>query len=162
MASHALPSLLVGLTCFAGAALGHAQDTTGPIAALSPPLRAAFVAEMQHLDGGLQRAVSALARADWPALERTAREIRGSFVLEQQLTPEQRAELHGALPAPFLALDRGFHAQAGQLADAAAAADPELAAFRVYQLTEGCLGCHAQYAPHRFPGLAPAAGGHSH
>lgn len=161
MASRVLPSLLVALGCCAGAALARA-DTAGVTAALSPPLRAALVAEMQHLDGGLQRAVSALARADWPALERTAREIRGSFILEQRLAPEQRAELHRALPAPFLALDRRFHAQAERLADAAAAGDPELAAFRVHQLVESCLGCHAQYAPTRFPGLAPAAGDHRH
>lgn len=137
--------------CFAPA---HAEPGAGPTAALSAPLRSAFLAEMQHLDAGLQRAVSALARADWPTLERTAHEIRGSFILEQRLTAEQRAELHRVLPAPFLALDRDFHALAERLAAAARAGDAELAAVWAYRLTDACVACHAQHAPERFPGLA--------
>jgi hypothetical protein len=121
---------------------------------LSPELRAAFIAEMQNLDSCLQRAVSAVARADWVAAERTAAEIKDSFILKQRLSAAQLAELDKVLPAPFLALDRRFHEQAERLAAAAKSADAELAAFSTYKLTEACVSCHAQYAQHRFPGLA--------
>jgi hypothetical protein len=133
-----------------------ADPAEGPTTGLSPELRAAFIAEMQSLDASLQRAVSAVARADWVAAERAANEIKGSFILEQRLSSEQLAELHRVLPAPFLALDRSFHGQAERLAAAAKGADAELAAFSTYKLTEACVSCHAQYAQHRFPGLSAA------
>jgi hypothetical protein len=143
---------------------GHvsAEAAGGPTTRLSPEVRAAFIAEMQNLDSCLQRAVSAIARADWVGAERTAQEIKGSFILEQRLRPEQLAELHKVLPAAFLALDRSFHEQAARLAVAAKNADPELAAFSTYKLTEACVACHAQYARHRFPGLAAPKAVHDH
>jgi hypothetical protein len=139
-----------------------ADSPGGPTTALSPELRAAFVAEMQHLDQGLQRAVSAVARADWPAVERAAREIKGSFILEQRLSADQLAELHRVLPEPFLALDRAFHERAERLAVAARSVDVELATFLTYKLTEACISCHAQYAQHRFPGLSAPTADHHH
>jgi hypothetical protein len=142
--------------------LTSAESPGGPTTGLSPELRAAFIAEMQHLDLGLQRTVSAVARADWPAAERAAREIKGSFILEQRLSPEQLAELHRVLPEPFLALDRAFHDRAERLAVAAANADVELATFLTYKLTEACLSCHAQFAQHRFPGLSAPTPVHRH
>jgi hypothetical protein len=150
------PSLLLALVCCTWPQHAGAQSTTGPTTTLSPELRAAFIAEMQHLDTGLQRAVSAVARADWGTAERTAHEIRGSFILEQRLGPEQLAELHRVLPEPFLALDGEFHALAERLAAAAKAANAELAAFYSYKLTEACVSCHAQHARHRFPGFSEA------
>jgi hypothetical protein len=151
-----LTSVLATLLVFAGSARVSAQPPGGPTAELSPELRAAFVAEMQHLDTGLQRVVSAVARADWAVVERTAHEMRGSFILEQQLSAAQRAELHRVLPEAFLALDRAFHGHAERLALAAKGADAELAAFYAYRLTDGCVTCHARYARHRFPALGPA------
>ena len=145
--------VLVAVAFLTGSQHVWADPPGGPTTQLSPKLRAAFIAEMQNLDSCLQRAVSAVARADWVGAERTAEEIKGSFILEQRLNAEQLAELHKVLPAPFLALDRSFHAEAERLAAAAKSADAELAAFSTYKLTEACVSCHAQYAQHRFPGL---------
>jgi hypothetical protein len=153
---------LAALLVLSSPAPSGAQPAAGPTAGLSPELRAAFIAEMQHLDAGLQRAVSAIARADWAAAEQTAREISGSFILEQRLSAAQREELHRVLPEAFLALDRGFHAHAQRLAAAAKAHDGELAAFYTYQLTDACVSCHSRYAQHRFPALAPAPEAHHH
>jgi hypothetical protein len=142
--------------------LAAAESAIAPTQALSPELRAAFTAEMQRLDTGLQAAVSAIARADWPAVEKIAGEIQGSFILEQKLSPKQLAELHRVLPEAFLALDRHFHAQAERLAHAARARDGELAAFRVYKLTESCVSCHSQYARHRFQSVTAPPEAHRH
>lgn len=162
MSLSARRSLLVVLGLLAWSPPVWAEPPGGPTAALSPELRAAFVAEMQSLDSSLQRAVSAVARAEWAAAERAAHEIKGSFILEQRLTAAQLAELHRVLPAPFIALDRAFHAQAERLARAAKSADAELAAFSTYKLTEACISCHAQYAQHRFPGLSAPSTVHHH
>lgn len=154
--------LLIVLSCCTWSPHARAQSAASPTTGLSDELRAAFIAEMQNLDTGLQRTVSAVARADWATAERTAREIKGSFILEQRLDPAQLAELHRVLPEPFLALDRELHARAERLAVAAKAADAELAAFYLYKLTEGCVSCHAQYARHRFPGFSPPTEAHHH
>jgi hypothetical protein len=151
---------LVALACCTWPMQAKGQSAAGPTADLSAELRAAFIAEMQQLDTGLQRAISAVARGDWATAERTAREISGSFILEQRLSAEQLAELHRVLPEPFLVLDRQFHARAEQLTVAAKAADAELAAFYTYKLTEACIACHAQYAQHRFPGISPSSSSH--
>ena len=87
---------LVALAVLAWAADAGAQASGGPTTALSPELRAAFIAEMQHLDAGLQRAVSALARADWPALERIAVEIRGSLGAVKNTSGISRLEASSA------------------------------------------------------------------
>lgn len=154
--------LALALIFLAAPRLVAAESALAPTQALSPELRAAFVAEMQHLDHGLQAVVSAIARADWPAVEKTAGEIKGSFILEQKLTREQLAELHRVLPEPFLALDRQFHAQAERLGHAAKARDGELAAFYAYKLTDGCVSCHSQYARHRFQAVTPPPDAHHH
>jgi hypothetical protein len=154
--------LLIVLACCTGSPQARAQAAASPTTALSDELRAAFIAEMQNLDSGLQRTLSAVARADWATAERTAREIKGSFILEQRLDSMQRAELHRVLPEPFLALDREFHSWAERLALAAKAADADLAAFYAYKLTEGCVSCHARYAQHRFPGFSPPTEAHQH
>ena len=59
-----LPSALAALLVLAGPAPSPAQPSSGPTTELSPELRAAFIAEMQHLDTGLQRALSAVAGGD--------------------------------------------------------------------------------------------------
>ena len=154
--------VLVAVAVLAWSERASADPPASPTTKLSPEVRTAFIAEMQNLDSCLQRAVSAVARADWAGAERAAQEIKGSFILEQRLRPEQLAELHKVLPAAFLALDRRFHEQAERLAAAARNADAELAVFSTYKLTEACVSCHAQYAHHRFPGLAAPNAVHDH
>lgn len=137
-------------------ALGaHTQEGNhqSPVLKLSAPLRTALIEEMQQVDVNMQRIVAGLARADWSTLVESSKNIRGSFILKQNLSAEQRAELHAALPDHFLALDARFHETADRLAAAAGGGDAELAAFYTYKLTESCVSCHAQYAPHRFPGF---------
>jgi hypothetical protein len=154
--------LLLAVGFLAWSPFISAESPGGPTTGLSPELRAAFIAEMQNLDSSLQSAVSSVARGDWTAAEHAASEIKGSFILEQRLSPDQLAELHRVLPAPFVALDRAFHEQAERLALAAKSADAELAAFSTYKLTEACISCHAQYAQHRFPALSAPPAVHHH
>ena len=162
MSPSASARLLALTVAFAAPGQAGAPAAGGPTTGLSPELRAAFIAEMQHLDTSLQRAASAVARADWVAVERTALEIKGSFILEQRLGAAQLGELHRVLPEAFLALDREFHVHAERLASAAKGADAELAAFYTYKLIDACVSCHARYAQHRFPNLAPGPESHHH
>lgn len=135
---------------------GASPDPASGVVALSPGLRELFKLEMAGLQGAMLELVPAVASGDWEAIARTAARIRGGFVLAQQLTVEQREELHRALPAGFLDRDAEFHATAEALEHAAHRKQADLVPFYVYKLTEGCVGCHSRFAQARFPGFAPA------
>lgn len=132
------------------------------VEALSPELRQLFKLEMAGLQGAMLELVPAVAAGDWEAIAAIAARIRGGFVLARQLTPEQREELHRALPAGFLERDAEFHETATGLEHAAHRRQADLVPFYVYKLTEGCVGCHSRHARTRFPAFAPAPAAHGH
>lgn len=146
---------MAGLVAVAVAEEPHAH--AGSSLELSPPLRAGLIEEMRAIDASLRKIVSAVPRADWAAIESGAREIAGAFVLERELTEDQRRELHHALPSGFLELDRRFHGTAERLGRAARERDPELVTFYVQRMMDGCVGCHSRHAPAAFPGFGPPA-----
>lgn len=125
--------------------------------ALSPKLRAALIAEMAALKGGATELSVSLATGEWDKAARVAERMRDSYILKQQLSAEEREQLHRVLPAEFLALDERFHRHADALARAAADRDHELALFYFSRMMEGCVACHARYAAHTLKGFAPAA-----
>ena len=153
----------IGLLVFAGVSLAAVsqEDGHGRIE-LSAELHQALVAEMVAIDAGISSLASAIAQGDWPTVRRESQKIHDSFILKQELSKAELEELHRSLPADFLALDVRFHQHAKQLADVAEEGDGELAVFYFTKLVEGCVDCHATFAPGAFPGLAPAAERHDH
>jgi hypothetical protein len=144
-----------------------AAAPAGPVQQLSPELRGLFRDEMVALQGAMLELVPAIVSGDAEAIARLAERMRAGYVLAQKLTDAQREELERALPAAFLERDGEFHGLAGGLADAAREHQEALVPFYFYKLTESCVGCHARYAAHRFPGYAkppgaPSAPAHAH
>ncbi len=76
--------------------------------------------------------------------------------MAQKLADARREELEQDAPAAFLERDGEFHELAAGLADAARERRAPLVPIYFYKLTESCVGCHARYAAHRFPGYAKA------
>ena len=132
----------------------HSAVETDPAASLSPEVRQALVQEMRLIDDGMGELLSAISIGEWKTVEEIGRKIQHSFILKQQLGDEQLHELHDKLPADFLQMDVRFHETAGKLAQVAHTRDAELATFFYSRMVDGCVGCHATYAPGRFPGLA--------
>ena len=133
---------------------GHPAKKTDPAEALSPELRQLLVKEMQLIDSGMGELLSAISAGDWKTIEAIAGKIRHSFILKQQLTDQQLQELHETLPGEFVRMDVQFHETAGKLAAITHHRDAELATFYYSRLVDGCVSCHALFAPQRFPGLA--------
>ncbi len=125
----------------------------GPTTELSPELRALLVEEMKALDKAMSDLSPQIVSGNWSSVEEIAAKMRDSFILKQRLTPEQGKELHGKLPESFIDRDRAFHATANRLAEAARNQNGELTVFYHYRLLEACMGCHAAFAPQKFPGL---------
>jgi hypothetical protein len=106
--------------------------------------------------------VSRIAAGQWERVAEIGKGLQATFILGQSLSPAQRTELHHALPAGFLELDRAFHRHAGMLARAAEMGNGEVVGFYFYKLIDGCVACHARHARHRYPAFAAPPRSHRH
>ena len=133
-----------------------------PIESLSPGLRELLSKEMLAVQQGMMSIIPAYAAGNWDEIEAIALQIKDSYILKQSLTPDQRRELHSALPSAFLKQDQAFHNVSGMLKHAASTENAELVGFYFSKLNESCISCHSQYAAHRFPALANNKNEHAH
>jgi hypothetical protein len=149
----------------AGLVLGQeprAQEAGEPVLTLSPRLRGVLVAEMVGLRTGVAEVAMALTTGEWKKAAAEARRMHDSYIMAQQLSPEEMEELHHALPEEFVVLDEHLHRHAEALAHAADTADAELALFYFGKVTEGCVACHTRFATHTLPGFRLAEPAHAH
>ena len=121
------------------------------IEALSADLRVLLVREMLALQSGMQAIIPAYVSGNWSQIAQIAGKMENSYILKQSLTDTQKEELHTLLPAAFIQLDQQFHYLSGMLKHVAEKEKTELVGFYISQLNESCLGCHRQFATHRFP-----------
>ena len=125
------------------------------VEALSHDLRNLLVEEMQALESGMMSIIPAYISGNWSEIEATAGKIERSYILKQSLTESQVKELHSVLPHEFIEKDQRFHYLAGMLEHAAKSEKPELINFYFSEMNESCVNCHAVFATHTFPALAP-------
>lgn len=137
------------LATVALAAPAGAEEALGP--KLPPDLRALLVKEMQAIDGAAERIRHALVRADLSTVAREAQAIHDSFILKQEMTPEQRQALLETAPKAFVGMDRAFHGTAAKVAEDARAGDLGKTAATFGGMLGECAACHVTYAPDRFP-----------
>ncbi len=141
-----------------------APEAASPVIKLSPDLQQLLKDEMNAVQMGMQDMLPLIAAGEWPQLAKIAANIQQTFIMQQQLSPEQMSQLHQALPAEFIDLDQNFHRMAGMLAQVSEARHQELVTFYYYKLAESCMDCHSHFATHRFPAFARPAmdQGHQH
>lgn len=120
---------------------------------LSKQVHEIFTLEMKEIRKGMESMVYSVASGNWHDVANTAKSIKHSFIMKQQLTEQQRHELHEKLPHGFKELDRKFHYYAGMLSHVAHERDIELVHYYVYKMNEACTSCHAKYASVKFAGL---------
>ena len=132
------------------------------ITALSPGLRSLLSREMQLLQQGMVEILPLYVSGEWAEIEQIAGKMEASYILQQSLTAEQKHELHSKLPDGFIELDQQFHYLSGMLAHAAKMEKDELVGFYYSRMSETCISCHARYATHKFPALAPKTPAHGH
>jgi cytochrome c556 len=162
--------LLLALVCLLLAPVaGHAEhpaDHHAPSSAgqlhLSPELTGLLQQEMKALQQGMQTLIPAIVSGNWQDIAAVGERIRNSYIMQQQLTDTQMAELHRSLPPAFRELDQSFHRAAGMLSHAAQQQNAEVVSFYFYKLTDTCVACHSKYAGHRFPGLSGEAAATGH
>lgn len=120
---------------------------------LPPDVSGLLRREMAQLDQGMHRLHSAIVAGRSDLAAETARRIHDSFILKQEITPEQRQQVVGTVPPEFIAKDRALHGAAADLAKAAEADDWARVTELYAAMSRGCVDCHAAHATARFPGL---------
>ena len=144
-------TLIIAVT-FAGATLACADDHAEiGVESLSPELRDLLSKEMVSIQNGMMSIVAAYASGNSEEIASIAEEIKSSYILKQEMTGQQKHELHQKLPRSFIHLDHQFHNYAGLLEEAARKNDDELIGFYFSKLVDSCSGCHRQHAKHKFP-----------
>jgi hypothetical protein len=143
---------LIIAVAFAGSTLACADDhaETG-VESLSPELRELLSKEMVAIQNGMMSIVAAYASGNSEETASIAAEIKSSYILKQEMTRQQRHELHQKLPKSFIHLDHQFHNYAGLLEEAARNDNGELIGFYFSKLVDSCSDCHSQHARHKFP-----------
>jgi hypothetical protein len=120
------------------------------VQSLSPELRALLKQEMLSIQDGMQKIVPAFASGNLQEVSDIAAKINNSFILKQKITTVQKHELHEKLPKGFILKDQQFHQYAAMLEHVSNKSHTELVGFYYSKLLESCVGCHSEYASHRF------------
>ncbi len=118
---------------------------------LTPTLRDLLREEMIAIEDASKQILSALIAGEDARVAELAQRIHDSFILQQEMTDEDRAALMEAVPTGFVEQDRAFHGISAALADAARAKDRARQHEEYGRMLEACSACHADYATDRFP-----------
>ena len=153
--------LLIPSFSYAEEHLNHEPQTQG-IESLSPGLRELLKKEMLALEKGMLAIFPAYVSGDFNKIETIASDMKNSFILKQNITDEQKHELHSKLSQSFIELDQKFHYLSGMLEHVAERKKPELIGFYFSELSDACMSCHSQHATHKFPAFISKKEKHEH
>lgn len=146
------PVLLLCLALPVGAAAQAEPEPVFP--KLTPKLQDLLRREMISLEDASRQILSALIAGDDARVAELAEQVHDSFILQQEMTPEDKVDLMAAVPEDFVQLDRRFHELSADLASAAGSGDLISQHESFGQMLEACTTCHSRYATDRFPGFA--------
>ncbi len=133
--------------------------STSPLAAepvtpkLTAKLSGLLQEEMRAVQGGMTRIHAAIVMGQHQSVAENARQIHDSFILQQELTEQDRKDLMSAIPKGFISLDKEFHRLAALLAEAGRDKDTNKQHRLFSKMTGNCIECHSKYVSDRFPGV---------
>ncbi|MCL4685672.1 cytochrome c [Myxococcota bacterium] len=136
-----------------GAPVAGGEEPLAP--KLTPKLQDLLRQEMLSVQQASQDILLALVSGDDARVAERAQKIHDSFILQQSMTPEDRAHLMAVAPEDFVTRDRAFHGLSAELATAARAGDRPAQRERFRRMIDSCVECHERYATDRFPEFAP-------
>ena len=120
---------------------------------LPPKLRNLLVQEMNAIAAASREIQDALIRGRSETVAEKAQQIHDSFILKQEMTPEDKKALMQAVPKSFVKRDKAFHKLTGRLAEAARRDQQERQEKLFSEMVRACTACHERHAQGRFPGF---------
>ncbi len=112
--------------------------------------------EMRAVQGGMTSIYSAIVMGQHESVAKSAQQVHDSFILQQELTEQDRKDLMSAVPKGFVKLDKEFHKLAASLAKAGRDKDTKEQHKLFSKMTGNCIQCHSTYVSDRFPGVKSA------
>ncbi|WP_161958697.1 cytochrome c [Ferruginivarius sediminum] len=140
---------LLALALAVAAAHAGAAEPVGP--KLPPKVRGLLLQEMNAVLAASHEIQDAIIQGQDGVVAEKAQAIYDSFILDQQMTDEDRQALRAAVPEAFVKRDQAFHELTGRLAQAARDGDGARQRELFGDMIEACAACHARYATNRFP-----------
>jgi len=139
-------------TLLLGLALSTSSLAAEPVTPkLTDKLSQLLQKEMRAVQGGMASIHSAMVMGQHESVAENAQQIHDSFILQQELTEQDRKDLMSAVPEGFIKLDKEFHKLAASLAKAGKNQNTAEQRKLFDQMTANCIQCHGQYASDRFP-----------
>jgi len=132
-------------------------EVSDAVTKLPVRLRMLLTREMMAVESAMQGMFANLTRGRWDSAAALARRVHRSFVLKQEMTDEERETLKSTVPADFIQMDKQFHEDALELAEAAENRNASKVKRQFAQMTTACVECHRRFATHKFPGFLEAA-----
>ncbi|WP_166252881.1 cytochrome c [Marinobacter salicampi] len=111
--------------------------------------------EMRAVQGGMASIHSAMVMGQHESVAENAQQIHDSFILQQELTEQDRKDLMSAVPKGFIKLDKEFHKLAAALAEAGVNENTKKQRHLYDEMTRTCIECHGKYVSDRFPAVNP-------
>lgn len=128
----------------------QAEDVTSE---LNPKLRGLLQKEMIGVEAAMKEVYSAIIRGNHEVVAERGQAIHDSFILDQELTREDRKTLKASVPKAFLKLDQKFHRQAAKLSEAGNSENTRKQKKVFDRMTNSCVACHSRFVDERFSGL---------
>lgn len=144
---------------FVGALLLGLALSTSSLAAepvtpkLTDKLSQLLQKEMRAVQGGMTSIHSAIVMGQHESVAENAQQIHDSFILQQELTEQDRKDLMSAVPKGFIDLDKEFHQLSASLAEAGRSKNTKEQLKLFTEMTGNCIQCHSKYVSDRFPGV---------
>jgi len=129
---------------------------------LSPELRRLLQQEMTAIEKAMTEILRANASGKNQEVARLAKQIKDSFILKNNLSKNQKHELHTMLPEDFIKQDEAFNYNTGMLEHVAENGKEELVGFYYQRLFDACYSCHKEHARHKFTSFTEKAKQMSH
>lgn len=145
-------AIMLILTGSGRSVLAEAAEPIWP--KLTPKLQELLQKEMLSVNEAAQEMLAALVAGDNAQVASLAQQIHDSFILQQSMTPEDKAHLMAVAPDEFVNMDQAFHEISGELAQAARDGNRAVQLELFGRMVEACTACHSRYATDRFPSFA--------
>lgn len=107
--------------------------------------------KMRSVQSAMATIHTAMVTGEHDTVSTSAQQIHDSFILQQELTDQDRKDLMSAVPKGFIKLDKEFHKLATLLAETGRKENTKKQRQLYDEMTRNCIACHGKYVSDRFP-----------
>ena len=116
----------------------------------SKELQQLLSTEMSYIKSGMDEILYGIISGDYAKISQVAAKIQHSYILQDSITPAQKAEMKQTFSPKFMEYDMEFHESAQDLANFAEFEDKKSVLQTYSNMVNQCIRCHETFATFRF------------